>query len=174
MVLVVVKLADPIADMNGPFDASGHDCVANFVAQNLLAQVGHNRTIEDWPIADAWTINAQSRSVAKPGRPSIADPGSRRQLSRGRAIRSAQEVIQAISIHGLTGTNDARQLGRINGRQSTDRWEISGDGPIAQDRTVAAWEDACGRTVSYRAVTQDGARWKGTRSNCRSTTQNGP
>jgi hypothetical protein len=91
--------------LDRPLDAAGDDFLANLVSQNLFAQVGHDRSIENGPINDDRTVAAQ---------PALA--GSGRQLSSGRAIRSAEEIIQAIPIHRLTGTNDAGQLRRIDGR----------------------------------------------------------
>jgi hypothetical protein len=43
MLLVVVQLADSIADGSGSFDPSGDDFVADFFTQQLLAEVWHDR-----------------------------------------------------------------------------------------------------------------------------------
>ena len=86
MVLAVVQLTDSITHIGGSFDASGDDFFANFVTQYLLAQVRHNRSLEDRPITDDRAISPRSRSVAEKRRPVAR---SRWQLSSGRAICSA-------------------------------------------------------------------------------------
>jgi hypothetical protein len=172
MVLVVVELADPIADTNGTLDSSGDDFLANFVAQDLLAQVGHDRSIENRPITDDWTISAQPRSFANTGRFGVAGSRSRRQLPSGGTIGPAEEIIQAVSINGLAGTNDTRQSRRINGRQSADRRQVAGHRPTAQDRTIAAGKNACRWAAGHGSVAQNRARGNWTCSKGRSATEN--
>ena len=133
MVLAVVQRTDPITHSGRSFDPSSDDLITNFVTEYLLAQVRHDRLLENRTITDDRAISAQDGSVAEK-RGAVARP--RRQLTSNRPICSVQKVVQTIPVDWLTWPDNARQRRRIDGRQPPDRREISGNGTIPQDRTV--------------------------------------
>ena len=154
MVFTVIQLVNSIANVNGSFDALRDDLLMNLVTNDGLAKRGNNRAIHD-------------RTVPQ-DRPMIANPGtfaeewpirvarSRRQLAGSWTIGCGriEKIVQPITIHGLTGANNARQFGRLNCGQIADRRSGAADGSIPQDGTVA------GRKIaSDRPVTRHGPRW---------------
>ena len=65
VVFAVIQLTYLITDTNRPFDAAGNDFLTNFVSQHLLAQVGHDRSIQNWSLTYDRSISAQSQSITR-------------------------------------------------------------------------------------------------------------
>jgi hypothetical protein len=126
VIFAVIEIFDPIADSSCAFDASRDNLLAHFITQNLLPQIRHNRSVQNWPITDDWTASrnwtaSQNWCAAhkwwhNAARSAGACFGARRQLTGNGTICSIQEIIQPITIHGLAWLHNPRQRGSWNRR----------------------------------------------------------
>jgi hypothetical protein len=167
MILAIVQIADPVADMHGPFNPPRNDLVVNFFFQNVLAKVRQKlgAVADDRPIPDGRAVAddgpiTRIRSVADAGpidARQLVGKGTfaaqstwtvirvdLRYIVRARRWSVVQEVIEATSRHRLGRSHVAGQVDRWN-RGRTRHIDVR---QTCRNRTVSdSWAVTKNRTI---------------------------